>query len=156
MIDVLNFGCLTSVAIEAASIIGVLITNGQFVSYRGPDPTMVRVGPRNEGRIRFVNSAFWGGCNQVAVVEGTGTVGFSDCTFLPWGAPKPDLAVLQVRSGSVIVRGCEFRERKAQVHLGQRVKRAIVTENLVTGPLRVQDETGGRAIVKDNVAERDI
>lgn len=145
--------CLTALEFEAASIIGVLITNGQFVSYRGPDPTMVRVGPRNEGSIRFVNSAFWGGCNQVAFIEGTGTVGFSDCTFLPWKAPKPELAVLQFRGGSAIVRGCEFRERKAQVHLGPQVKRAIVADNLVTGPLRIQDETGGRAIVKDNAAE---
>jgi len=147
--------CLTSIEFEAASIIGVLITNGQFVSYRGPDPTMVRVGPRNEGSIRFVNSAFWGACNQVAVIEGTGTVGFSDCTFLPWGAPKPELAVLQYRGGSAVVRGCEFREDKAQVFLGPQVKRAIVADNLVTGRLRIQDETGGRAIVKDNAADRE-
>lgn len=147
--------CLTAVEVEAASIIGVLITNGQFVSYRGPDPTMVRVGPGNAGSIRFVNSAFWGGCHQVAAIAGTGTVGFSDCTFLPWGAPLPDRAVLQVNSGSVIVRGCEFREHKAQVFLGPQVKRAIVADNLVTGPLRIQDETDGRAIVKDNASDQE-
>lgn len=33
--------------VEQYSPIGLLISNGEFVSFHGPDPTMVRVGANN-------------------------------------------------------------------------------------------------------------
>lgn len=34
--------------------------------------------------VRFVNSAFWGPCNQIAKTAGRGTIGFRDCTLIQW------------------------------------------------------------------------
>ena len=76
--------CYTAMLVDASPRFGILITNGEFVSFQGPDPTMVVVSPANSGSVRFVNCAFWGPCNQIARIAGRGTVGFSDCTFMQW------------------------------------------------------------------------
>ena len=52
--------CQTSVQIDACAPYALLITNGEFTSFHGPDPTMVRVAETNSGVARFVNCAFWG------------------------------------------------------------------------------------------------
>jgi hypothetical protein len=61
--------CYTALVVDASPRFGILITNGEFVSFHGPDPTMVAVSPSNSGSVRFVNSAFWGPCNQIARIE---------------------------------------------------------------------------------------
>ena len=151
--------CRTSLVVEDTAPMGVLITNGEFVSFHGPDPTMIRVEKTHAGTIRFVNCAFWGPARRNAVVDGVGTVGFSDCSFMQWGhAPKgferPDdrqQPSIDAIGGSLIVRGCEFMENRAQLRIGADVERAIVSENLVAGKLRVDDRSrGGTVIVKGN------
>ena len=62
--------CFTAVVVEDSAPMGLLITNGEFVSFHGPDPTMVRVDATNSGSIRFVNCAFWGPCDQIAKLAG--------------------------------------------------------------------------------------
>lgn len=52
--------CWTSVVVEQSAPFGILITNGEFVSFHGPDPTMVEVTANHTGSVRFVNCAFWG------------------------------------------------------------------------------------------------
>ncbi len=147
--------CFTALNVDACSPIGLLITNGEFVAYHGPDPTMVRVGAGNMGSMRFVNSAFWGSCNRIATIAGTGTVGFSDCTFVQWDGRNEGRAAIEVEGGSVLVRGCEFQEDKPQVSLGPAVRRAVITGNLISGRLRVQDQTAGKAVVKDNAEDEE-
>ena len=144
---------------------GILITNGEFVSFHGPDPTMVRVEKTHTGTVRLVNCAFWGPARRNAVIDGTGTVGFSDCTFMQWGhedadesgkKKRGDTPSLDVLGGSVSVRGCEFLENRRQVRLGPAVDRAIVTENLVNGKPRVENKArNGVVIVKDNAGTPD-
>jgi hypothetical protein len=136
----------------------VLITNGEFVAFHGPDPTMIRVGEKHAGTVRFSNCAFWGPCNRNAVVDGYGTVGFSDCSFMQWGhkvgktdGSKPDVPSLDILGGSVLIRGCEFMDDKPQVHLGTRVERAIVTDNLIAGKQRIIKDLRGKAVVKHNL-----
>ena len=51
--------CFTAVDVEASAPFGLLISNGEFTSFHGPDPTMVRVEPDNSGSVRFENCAFW-------------------------------------------------------------------------------------------------
>ena len=151
--------CYTSLVVEESAPMGVLITNGEFVSFHGPDPTMIRVKDTHTGTVRFVNCAFWGPSRRNAVIDGHGTVGFSDCTFMQWGYEYDgkrhnpvDLPSLDVLGGSVIVKGCEFIENKPQVHLGPQVERAIVTDNLVTGDVRIESETSRkRTIIHDNL-----
>jgi len=145
--------CFTALEVEQCSPIGLLISNGEFVSFHGPDPTMVRVGTNNTGSVRFVNSAFWGPCNQIAKIAGKGTVGFSDCTFVQWDRNKEGRHALQVESGSVLVRGCEFQENKPQISLGEGVKRAVVSDNLTRGRLSISNQSKGNVSLHDNLSD---
>ena len=120
---------------------GLQISNGEFTSFHGPDPTMVNVGTNNHGSVRFVNCAFWGPCHQIAVVAGRGTVGFGDCTFVQWDRKNEGRAALQATGGTVLVRGCEFQQDKPQVDLGENVLRAVISDNIVTGALRISNHS---------------
>jgi hypothetical protein len=145
--------CFTALEVEECSRIGLLITNGEFVSFHGPDPTMIRVGTNNTGSVRFVNSSFWGPCNQIAKIAGTGTVGFSDCTFVQWDRTKEGRHAIQAEGGNLIVRGCEFQEDKPQVEIGAAVRKALVTDNLITGKLRIVNRSGGVVRLSDNASD---
>ena len=146
--------CFTAVVVENSAPFGLLISNGEFVSFHGPDPTMVRVEPANRGSVRFVNCAFWGPCNQIAKLAGRGTTGFSDCTFVQWDHNKEGRSALQASDGTVLVRGCEFRENKPQIDLGPDVRRAVVSDNVVAGALRVVNQAGTKAIIANNSSDQ--
>lgn len=145
--------CHTAVLVEQSAPYGLLISNGEFVSFNGPDPTMVRVGAKHTGAVRFVNCAFWGPCHQIARVSGQGMVGFSDCTFVQWDRNNEGRAALQFEGGRVLVRGCEFQADKPQVELGEGVQRAVVTGNLMRGRLRIRAPERPGILVRDNAAD---
>ncbi len=146
--------CYTALVVEQCAPYGLLITNGEFVSFHGPDPTMIGVEKSNTGSIRFVNCAFWGPCNQIAKIAGKGTVGFSDCTFVQWGGKQGDRYAIQVDSGTVLVRGCEFRQDRPQIRLGENVSRAIITENLFKGSERIVNQSEGNVQLGFNVSNK--
>jgi hypothetical protein len=146
--------CYTALVVEQCAPYGLLITNGEFVSFHGPDPTMIEVEKSNTGSIRFVNCAFWGPCNQIAKIAGTGTVGFGDCTFVQWGGKQGDRHAIQADGGTVLIRGCEFRQDRPQIKLGEGVERAIITENLFAGPERIVNQSGGNVQVGFNVSNK--
>jgi len=145
--------CFTALVVENSAPFGLLISNGEFVSFHGPDPTMVRVEASNRGSIRFVNCAFWGPCNQIATLAGRGTTGFSDCTFVQWDHKKEGRHAVQATDGTVLIRGCEFREDKPQVELGPSVRRAVITDNLVPGKLRMNNQAGPKAVIANNTGQ---
>jgi hypothetical protein len=130
--------CNRAVLVEQSAPFALLIANAEFTSFHGDDPTMVEVCETNRGVVRISNSAFWGPCNQIAKIAGKGTVAFSDCTFVQWGE-EGDRAAIQAASGSVLIRGCEFRQDKQHISLGKAVDRAIITGNLFTGQARIQN-----------------
>ena len=133
--------CFTAVDVEQSAPFGLLISNGEFTSFHGPDPTMIRVESSNSGSVRLVNCAFWGPCNQIAKIAGRGTVGFSDCTFVQWDRNQEGRAAIQADSGSVLVRGCEFQQDRPQVELGEKVRRAVISGNIITGKLRITNHS---------------
>jgi hypothetical protein len=145
--------CWTAVVVEQSAPFGILITNGEFVSFHGPDPTMVEVTKTHTGSVRFVNCAFWGPCNQIARIAGNGTVGFSDCTFTQWDSKRQGRHAIQVESGTVLIRGCEFRENKAQIELGEAVRRAVITGNVITGTIRINNKSKGSVQIGNNAGE---
>jgi hypothetical protein len=145
--------CFTAVVVENCAPMALLISNGEFVSFHGPDPTMVRVETNNTGSVRFVNCAFWGPCNQIAKIAGRGTVGFSDCTFVQWDRKKEGRYALQAAGGTLLVRGCEFRENKPQIELGDAVRRAVISDNIFTGKERIANRTRAGVTVGTNAAE---
>ncbi|HEV2694154.1 MAG TPA: glycosyl hydrolase family 28-related protein [Verrucomicrobiae bacterium] len=133
--------CTTAVDVEDSAAFALLISNGEFTSFHGNDPTMVRVEAGNSGTVRFVNCAFWGPCNQIAKIAGTGTTGFSDCTFVQWDHDNEGRYAIQAEGGSVLVRGCEFKEDKPQISIGEAVKHAVVSDNIYTGKPKVTNKS---------------
>ncbi len=144
--------CYTALVVEQCAPFELLITNGQFVSFHGPDPTMIEITENNRGSIRFVNCAFWGPCNQIAKIGGKGTVGFSDCTFTQWGGKDGKRPAIQAQSGTVLIRGCEFRQDRPQIQLGKDVDRAIIAENIFTGSERIVNQSKGNVQIGLNVS----
>ncbi len=145
--------CFTACVVENCAPMALLISNGEFVSFHGPDPTMVRVEASNRGSVRFVNCAFWGPCNQIAKIAGRGPVGFSDCTFMQWDHNQEGRAALQIASGTVLVRGCEFQQDHAQIDLGEAVRRAVITDNVLTGQPRIINHSKMSVLVTNNVSD---
>ena len=144
--------CWVSLQVDQCAPYGLLITNGEFVSFHGPDPTMVVVSETNDGSVRFVNCSFWGPDKQIARIAGTGTVGFSDCTFSYWDRDLEGRAAIQASGGSLLVRGCEFRHDAPQVYLAEGVQRAVITGNLITGTERIANESNGTVQIANNAA----
>ena len=159
--------CYTAIQIDQCAPMGLLITNGEFVSFHGPDPTMVRVSPTNKGVVRFSNCAFWGPCRQIGVVEGKGTVGFSDCTFVQWAykdkeegqarsnaKDRTDDPALKLLGGTVLVRGCDFQDIKPHILLGKDVKKAVVSENVFKGKVQIDNQSESKSIsIQGNVGD---
>jgi Pectate lyase superfamily protein len=132
--------CNRAILVEQCAAYALLIANGEFTSFHGDDPTMVEVLPTNKGVVRISNSAFWGPCNQISKIAGTGTVGFSDCTFVQWGK-EGDRAAIQASSGSLLIRGCEFLQKKQHISLGEAVDRAVISGNLFAGAAQIQNSS---------------
>jgi hypothetical protein len=135
--------CYTSVQVDAADPYGILITNGEFTAFEGPNPTEVVVGSNNTGKVQFVNTAFWGPGHQIAIINGTGTVGFVGCTFCQWNGDKTGRYAIYANGGSVIVQGSEFQQVAAQILLGPSVSRAVVVGNLVSGAVNITNNSKG-------------
>ena len=145
--------CYTALVVEQCAPYGLLITNGEFVSFHGPDPTMIDVKPTNTGNVRFVNCAFWGPCNQNAKIAGNGIVGFSDCTFVEWAAKDKTRSAIQAQSGSLLVRGCSFQLNRPHIQLDENVKRAVIAENIFTGPMQITNHAKGNIQIGLNADE---
>ncbi|HEY1684425.1 MAG TPA: hypothetical protein VGG19_06665 [Tepidisphaeraceae bacterium] len=145
--------CFTAVNVEEAEDYGLLITNGEFTAFDGPDPTIVRVGPKNHGAVRFTNCAYWGGHNHTADIAGTGVVGFGDCTFASWDRPKGFRTDAQIRAsgGVLMVRGCSFLLDRPMVDLEPGVDKAIITENTVRGKAVVLNHSQAQVAIHDNL-----
>jgi hypothetical protein len=143
--------CNRAVFVEQSAQYALLIANAEFTSFHGPDPTMVEVGSAHHGVVRFSNSAFWGPCDQIAKIAGTGTVGFSDCTFVQWGK-EGNRAAIQATSGTVLIRGCEFRQNKQHISLGEAVDRAVIAGNVFKGPALISNASHGNVQTGFNAA----
>ena len=143
--------CHTSVLVERSAPFGLLITNGEFVAFDGEDPTMVVVSAGNEGNVTFSNCAFWGPCNQNALIDGKGTTTFSDCIFVHWDRNNEGRYAIRAAGGSLIIRGCNFMTDSPQVFISEKVSSAIVTGNIVKGAIRMENRSNN-AIVRDNLS----
>ncbi|GIX06564.1 MAG: hypothetical protein KatS3mg115_0967 [Candidatus Poribacteria bacterium] len=135
--------CWVALQVDQCAPMGLLITNGEFVSFHGPDPTMVVVSETHRGSVRLVNCAFWGPNHQIARIAGRGTVGFSDCTFMQWDRNREGRHAIQAVGGTILLRGNEFRTNAPQVELGEGVERAVIVGNVFTGTERIRNRSAG-------------
>lgn len=150
-----------SVLVEATQDQGLLITNGEFTSFAGsfgPDVgqhTQVIVTAANTGAVRFVNSAFWGPSNQIAYIEGTGSVGFTSCVFRQWDAGNKNQSAIELVGGDLILNGNEFQspdKGKTQVLLGAGSGKAVITNNLIQGPQLIVNNGAAQPVIANNAA----
>jgi len=139
-----------AVVVEAIQYMGLLITNGEFVSFLGDDPTEIIIKPTCSGNVRFVNCAFWGPVERNAVLSGSGPVSFSDCFFSDWDRGKKGKAALLAESGRIQVRGCTFNTKAPAVEIGPQVKHAVVVENNGPHGVQVINNIGERAVIERN------
>jgi len=137
-----------SVQVDAADPWGILITNGEFTSFVDPhfgndkaNPTQVVVSKTNTGAVRFMNSAFWGPSNQIAIIEGSGSAGFIGCLFNYWDPKnKGNYAIQALGSGNLIVQGCEFQNKGNQIYVAKSIQRASIVGNIIMGPEKIHND----------------
>jgi hypothetical protein len=137
------------VQVDEIQPMGLLITNGQFVAFNGPDPTAIVINEKCSGQVRLVNCNFWGSFHRIAALKGSSFVGFSDCYFSGWDAVGTGLPAIDVQAGKLQIEGCSFVGRLG-VRIGPKVQHAIVTGNNGSRGVRIEDLTGGKAIIRDN------
>lgn len=152
--DVYADACNRAILLEQCNPGGLAITNGVFNAYHGPQPTMIEVTAGNTGTLRLVScSFFWGQTYRIAQISGSGTVSLSDCTFSGFSKKGEAGPLIVAQGGTLLVRGCEFRENRPQVELGQQVRKAIITGNVFTGTSRIVNKSKGNVQVADNAAD---
>lgn len=143
----------TAVQIDDCAQYGLLISNGEFVSFLGDDPVAIVVTDANDGVVQFSNCAFWGPSKQIARIRGRGAVQFANCNFRDWDWRREGLPALEVYSGDVIVNGCLFDRRAPQARIRPGVTGAILTGNRFRGPTVIWNEAPQRTVIASNVGE---
>ncbi len=137
------------VVVEAIQPMGLLITNGQFVSFTGDDPIEVVVERTCAGSVRLVNCAFWGPANQNVVCHGQGYLSLNDCYFSS-GKPGNTKPLVESDSGKLQIRGCTFATGEPSIALRKGLKHAIITENNGAKGVSITNEIGENAVISNN------
>jgi len=144
------------IVVDQIQPMGLLITNGQFVSFTGDDPIEVVISSTCTGSVRLVNCAFWGPANQNVVSHSQSFVSLSDCYFSSGKEKHPGKALVEADSGRLQVRGCSFATNEPSIHLRKGLRSAIITENNGVKGVRVLNEIGARAILANNEPEEEL
>ena len=71
---------------------------------------------------------------------------------MQWDHQKEGRPALRAESGTLLVRGCEFREAKPQVELGEKVRRAVITDNVMAGSVQIANRSAGAVQIANNAA----
>lgn len=131
-----------SIYVEDLQPFGLLITNGEFTSWRNedwlPNSTAVSnhvvIAGTNTGPVKFVNSAFWGPAHSIADISGSGLASFTSCEFVEWAEQDgyANAAAVNLRGGKLILTGNNFHQDKNQVLL-EKGTTAIISSNIFTG-----------------------
>ncbi|MDH7482358.1 MAG: glycosyl hydrolase family 28-related protein [Armatimonadota bacterium] len=125
--------CNIAVLVEQTQPPGLLITNGEFVSFLGEKPTEVVVKASHTGVVSFQNCSFWGPAHQIARIAGTGTISFNNCNFCQWDAEGKNIPAIETFGGNLLVNGCNFMSKGRQVALRGQTKSAVITANRMAG-----------------------
>ncbi len=141
-----------AVVVEECQPAGLLITNGEFVSFGTPDATEVEILPTNHGPVQFSNCAFWGPADRIAIVRG-GLASFNQCHFQYWDHFRRQNHAIRAEGGRLIVNACRFTHDAPHVFLGERVGSATVVANLFAGRMRIENRIGEQAQIGLNVGD---
>jgi len=141
--------CQYDVMVDAAQGPGILISNGQFVSLKlqpNAEPRIgIVTGKGFNAALQLTNCSFWGDFTSFGRFEGNGMVSITQARME--GNKGPAIEIL---GGRAVVRDVLFRNRGTHVVIGKDVKRVVVETNFAEGGVKVQNEAGERAVIKDN------
>lgn len=138
--------CPIAIQVDACqSHAGVAFSNCQIMA------TIV-TGPDNHGPVKFSNCGFWPVekiTGSQAIIEGQGTVTFSSCHFSGWGTKDPKSPAIMLKSGSMIVNGCEFLAGdKTQIELGAGTRSAAIVGCKFTGGEKITNNAPADAKIQ--------
>lgn len=102
----------------------------------------IQVGPRNRGPIRFSGCGFWAtqDLESHALLEGMAPVYLEGCHFANWDRKQTGAPCIDANARRIIVTGCDFLTPSGnlkKIVLGQNVREAVVTSNLMAGGVSV-------------------
>lgn len=146
--------CDIAVLVEATQAFGLLITNGEFVSLFGDRLIEVVTTASFDGLVSFQNCSFWGPANQIAKLDGSGTVSFNNCHFIQWDTKRQGLPAIEVQGGNLMVNGCTFRETGKQIALIGKTESAVITANRIAGGLDISNQANAHAEIGLNVYQK--
>ena len=141
-----------AVRVDQCQGIGLLITNGEFVSFLGENPTELVVAETNTGLVQLNNCAFWGPTDRIATIEGSGDVSFNQCHFLHWDKYGKGHHAIDCRSGHISVSSSRFAARAPGVRLGPDVTTAAIFGNRFSGKVQVTNNSEGDVQIGLNVS----
>lgn len=147
--------CDRALLVEQCQMPGLLITNGEFVGGEGAE-VMMEVKASNTGVVQLSNSSFWGPCESVALVRGTGTVSFSQCNFLNWLPQRTGAFTLDFFGGDVTVHACRFGIESPDIRLGPDVVTAVIMGNRFRGSKKIENRSRGDVQEGLNVVARPL
>lgn len=144
------------VKVDAIQPMGLLITNGQFVTMHGDTRIGVLLEDTCKGSVRLVNCAFWGPNRQCVVSHSQSFVSLSDCYLSTTCSVKSNapLPLVEADRGKLQVRGCSFGTDEPSIILREGLKHAIVTENNGVRGVKINNEIGQQAIIANNEPPR--
>ncbi len=147
-------GTQNAVVVDQSAPYGILITNGEFVSMNAEDPVEIIVGKENAGVLQLNNCAFWGPSNQIARIEGKGSVSFVQCNFHYWDHAKKGLPAIQANGGNLVVSNCNFHRSGNQIYLGRELKSAVIFGNLMEKQINIENKSKGDVQIGFNVIKQ--
>jgi len=143
-----------AVLVEATQAPGLLFTNGEFVSFAGDKPAEIVVRKTHKGVVQFQNCSYWGTSDQIARLDGTGTVSFNGCNFLGWDRQRKGIPAIELNGGNLIVTGCNFNGPGPQLAVMGSANSAIFTSNRMGVPLAVSNPAKAQLQCGLNVFEQ--
>ncbi len=167
--------CDTCVLVEAIQPQGLLINNGEFNAHLDGEFNAQRLGRSTQvvvesgcaGNIRFVNCGFWGPVLHNALLRGSAYVSFSDCYFSNDNQQDPGYSIvaeggwLQVHNSTFDAKSKnhhagyawnsdDLRLQPGSIELKSGVRSAIISGNNGYYGVKINNQIGGRAIIRDN------
>jgi hypothetical protein len=142
-----------SVLVEDSRPYGLLITNGQFVSWNDAESAL-EVAKTNTGVVQLSNCSFWGHYDRVALIDGKGAVSLNQCNFQTWDSGDKGVSAIEALGGDLIVQSCQFQMPKKQIHLGPDVTTAVIQGNRLTGSEMIENKSKGDVKMGMNVVRK--
>jgi hypothetical protein len=139
-----------AVIVEQVQPMGVLITNGQFVTSNGDNQVELTVQTTCTGSVRLVNCSFWGTAIHNVVSHSSGFLSLSSCYLSSWRPSDNPTTLVEADNGRLQITNCTFGTDQPSVLLKKGLKHAVVTQNNGNSGVGIVNETGELAVISGN------